>query len=184
MNALDWNGLIAPDDRRQILRGERPELTWPEASLCPLENGDLVVLEVRRGVDGARELPDEVKPEVAALIEAPLVTLTVLRTGRAKSGAVVVEYRIRDDRDSYLRRGFGSTTSIHEAADELPKVDRDYQRLLDREGAVGSAALRMSQRERGKRLAYERRLLDARSKGKTATVRTLMREIDRLDRAA
>jgi hypothetical protein len=183
---MDWNGLVSPHDRRSILAGARPELTWPEASLCPLENGDVVILATRKGVDGARDLPDEQKPDVAALITAPLVTITVTRISRAKSGAVVVEYRVRNDNADFMAYGYGKTTNPARALDDAEKVERDYQRDLSREASAESSQLRVRRRMEEEKLRLEFSLSRARKRKhpRRATIHTLEKRLGTIDEEA
>ena len=175
-----WQEILSVEQYRSVLHGNRPELRWSDSRSVPVKPGDVVVLSAMSGPDIAEDLPQEKRWQVAATHEGERVTLTITGLRRAKKGAVVAEYRLRDDRPLYMARGSGLTRDPLRSIDPDADVpEADYLRRLCAEKDIENQVLRRRQRARAQELALEAELASKRERALTGRSKRATRAIIR-----
>ena len=172
-----WREVLTSTQRKSILRGNRPTLSWNSAP--SLENGDIVVIQTRKGMDAGRGYYGEERIRLSAVHEGDVVTLTINSLKRNKTGAFIATYTLRDDRARFLAPGNGYTTerltSIDPDAEVVPLVE-----MVAREKAAEGAILRERQRLRAETVRLESRLNEVRHRGMSGAERAIAQQLGRV----
>lgn len=146
--------------RYAIMQRKYPTLSWGRHQDCGVESGQTFVLLTRRSstVSGWDQRESwrfggryQEAMERSAVLETPLVSVTILGLRRTKRGGTVASYRVRDDRPEFMALQGGRTMDRHHSLDpEAEMPERDWQERISDEIAARDRVLRARKRAKAK----------------------------------